>query len=92
MNTPTASEAIDPKLVAEVVRVMRKERLRNAAAATNLFICSQDSRFFGNATHLAAAAQELYTKEDSIRYRSQPRPWTHASATHDALAAKEAAA
>lgn len=89
MNTSTSSEAIDSELVAEVVRMMRKERLTNASAATNLVVC-QSKRFFGNTVPIAVAAQELYDKENSSR-RSPPRPWSHANASHEALAAKERA-
>lgn len=88
MNTSVSNEAIDPELVAEVVRVMRENRLI-ASAATSLVICRQ-KRSFGNAVLVAAAAQEVYTKGNGTR-RSPPRPWSHANASHEALAAKERA-
>lgn len=86
MNTSSSSEAIDSELVAEVVRVMREEHLI-ASAATSLVICRQ-KRSFGNAVLVAAAAQEVYSKENGTR-RRPPRPWSHANASHEALAAKE---
>ncbi len=70
MNTSKSSETIDSELVAEVVRVMRVEHLIASAATTQVIL--RQKRFFGNASLVAKMADELFTKENSPRYRSHP--------------------